>query len=265
MILGILEEIISQLKWTWQRTPRLVRHLSHIYQASRGFWGSILLPARLRAWFSYSYIGCLLVLLSIGVGPFSQQAVGTRICNKPVPNAQAKHPYTYSGIPTSRIGAGNYITKPGFAIAVIGASTGAINVNPSTLLEGCSTGNCPFPSIVGDVSLSTMGICSKCIDTTRYIREWTVNKTTIVGLPELANFTDGTTARSNFFSVKQYSIEWARGDFSEDFISVLAASVDNHTFLAATSDSCEYKNDTSRISKCVPPSSTNILLNISGG
>lgn len=204
------------------------------------------------------------MLLSIGVGPFSQQAVGTKICDKPVPNAQAKLPYTYSGVPTSRVGAGNYITEPGLTSAVIGASTGAINVNPSTLLEGCSTGNCSFPSIIGDVSLSTMGICSKCIDTTHYIREWTVNETTTVGLPGLANFTDGTTARSNFFSVKQYSIEWAQDDFDEDFLSVLAASVDNHTFLAATSDGCEYKNDTSRISKCVPPSSTNILLDISG-
>ncbi|CAG9988002.1 unnamed protein product, partial [Clonostachys byssicola] len=172
--------------------------------------------------------------------------------------------FSTSRVPTTRLSAGDYITEPGLTSLVIGASIGAIDVNPSTLLEGCTTGNCSFPSLIGDVSLSTTSICSKCIDAARYIRNWRVNETTIVGIPEVANFTDSSTARTNFFSKKQYSIEWARDDFDQYFLCILNAPVDNHTFLAATSPGCEYKNDTSRISKCVPSSATNILFDISG-
>jgi hypothetical protein len=50
--------------------------------------------------------------------------------------------------------------------ALAGATT-----DRSTLIQGCSTGNCTFPEIAPGVTHYTSGICSRCVDTTPYIVE----------------------------------------------------------------------------------------------
>ena len=54
--------------------------------------------------------------------------------------------------------------------ALINGFAGLNQFNKNSLLRGCSSGNCKFPKRNG-ISHSTIGICSKCVDTTQYLRE----------------------------------------------------------------------------------------------
>ncbi|KAK7217426.1 hypothetical protein V2G26_005429 [Clonostachys chloroleuca] len=252
-ILTIAEEVISQHKWIWQLTPRPISHLSFIDQASRGLWGSIILPARLHAWFSYIYVGCLIMVLSLGIGPFTQQASSTQPCVKNVTGASATIPYSWGGFNRFRTGnhAGSYWrVDPEYTEVIARASINISSASSASLLQGCTTGNCSFPAVRGDIALSTLGICSRCLDTTSYAIS---RGDRAMLLPEEARslsvgFTSNTTQ-----STSSEDLEWARADFDDDLRDVFGASIANYTFLGLTSDGCQYENRTAEVKNCARP------------
>ncbi|KAF1933598.1 uncharacterized protein M421DRAFT_984 [Didymella exigua CBS 183.55] len=92
VVLGVcvlygVEEALSQIKWLWYRRSRLLRHLEYFDAAERGPGGSLFLLFRLRRIDSV-FIGCLVIIFSVAIGPFTQQAVKAVPCN--VPSAAIK-------------------------------------------------------------------------------------------------------------------------------------------------------------------------------
>uniref|UniRef100_A0A8H7MZH2 Uncharacterized protein n=1 Tax=Bionectria ochroleuca TaxID=29856 RepID=A0A8H7MZH2_BIOOC len=257
-ILAIAEEVISQHKWIWQLTPRPISHLNFIDQASRGLWGSIILPARLRAWFSYIYVGCLIMVLSLGIGPFTQQASSTKSCIRNVTGATAAIPYTWGDFQISENGKDADSLQradPDYSEAIVRASSNSISASSESLLSGCFTGNCSFPAVRGDIALSTLGICSRCINTTSYVRSDASARVMlphermllIVGFDKMETSTIATASRP------AKDLEWARADFDDDLRDVFRASITNHTFLGLTSFGCHIENSTAAVENCVRP------------
>ncbi|CAH0054861.1 unnamed protein product [Clonostachys solani] len=252
-ILTIAEEAISQHKWIWQLTPRPISHLSFINEASRGLWGSIILPTQLRAWFSYIYVGCLIMVLSLSIGPFTQQASSTQPCIKNITGASATIPYSWADFQTfdnKLNGLSLWTVDIGFSEAIVRASTNSSSRSSASLLQGCTTGNCSFPAIRVDIALSTMGICSRCIDTTSYVRS---DNDTGVELPKEAGSLSVGYVTNTIESKGSKDLEWARANFDGDLRDVFGASIINYTFLGLTSDGCQYKNRTTRVRNCVRP------------
>lgn len=96
------------------------------------------------------FVGCLVIIFSVGIGPFTQQAVKTVPCN-------VAFTATSSSIQVANTNLFvNYSrTKPGYydldleSKAAILQSLANPSGNRSSLTADCSTGNCTFPSYGG--------------------------------------------------------------------------------------------------------------------
>ncbi|VUC24915.1 unnamed protein product [Clonostachys rosea] len=255
LVLLVVEEVISQHKWLWQLRRRPVGQMNSIDEASKSLLGSFLLPFRLRTWFSNMYIGCLIMILSLAIGPFSQQAVGTKTCSIWQNGVKASVPYTTRGPEFFRFGAGLYDIEPGYAGRMASACMDPSTQNSTFLVEGCSTGNCTFvPDQEEDYSLSTLGVCSRCMDTTKYLQKKKDNSSgyDIVSIPDLINMTGNyqITGLESLIS----SLSYAQADFDNMQRAIFPASILNYTVVGTTSVGCSYANESSIITGCTPPS-----------
>lgn len=207
----------------------------------------------IRSSSSYIYVGCLIMVLSLGIGPFTQQASSTQPCVKNVTGASATIPYSWGGFNRFRTGnhAGSYWrVDTEYTEVIARASINISSASSASLLQGCTTGNCSFPAVRGDIALSTLGICSRCLGTTSYVIS---RGDRAMLLPEEARslsvgFTSNTTQ-----STSSEDLEWARADFDDDLRDVFGASIANYTFLGLTSDGCQYENRTAEVKNCARP------------
>ncbi|KAF2396138.1 hypothetical protein EJ06DRAFT_244985 [Trichodelitschia bisporula] len=173
-----VEAAISQLKWYWHCDPRPLQHLSLFDAASRGPLGSLFLFFRLRS-LSVAHLGGLITILSLAIGPFSQQALHSVNCQKPLSHL---HPTIRiaNSIPDTVDLETDYNLDSVGASAILDAiansplntSSGYTSSAKGTaqVLDGCATGNCTFGNGNG-VAYSTIGVCTQCIDATNLI-EW---------------------------------------------------------------------------------------------
>ncbi|VUC26135.1 unnamed protein product [Clonostachys rosea] len=217
---------------------------------------------------SYIYIGCLITVLSLSVGPFAQQAAGTKSCVKIIPSAKAQLPYTYEGVPYLLQQTFDWGIEPGIHNAIIRASSNSEALNSSSLLQGCPSGNCTFSTNSDGYSLSTLGVCSRCIDTTQYIQKLT-NESSLVGIPDVVllnmsakspynmtlNSATSGASQSDFID-----IDFAEADFDDDFRLLFPAAISNLTLIGMTSSGCDFKSDTDNITHCTPPSSVGFTI-----
>uniref|UniRef100_A0A8H7N8K1 Uncharacterized protein n=1 Tax=Bionectria ochroleuca TaxID=29856 RepID=A0A8H7N8K1_BIOOC len=253
LVLLVVEEVISQHKWLWQLRRRPVGQLNSIDEASKSLLGSFLLPFRLRTWFSNMYIGCLIMILSLAIGPFSQQAVGTKPCAIWQNGVKAQVPYTTRGPEFFRFGAGLYDIEPGYAGRMASACMDPSTQNSTFLVEGCSTGNCTFiPNQQDDYSLSTLGVCSKCMDTTKYLQKKkdNISNYDIVSIPNLINMTGNYQITG--LESRISSLSYAQSDFDDIQRALFPASILNYTVVGTTSAGCSYANESSIITRCTP-------------
>lgn len=202
----------------------------------------------------------MVVLLSVGVGPFTQQAVKTVSCELPLATAEADIGIAryIGGGNIVRVGAGLYDLDGDTKIAIIDGLASP-NTTRFELKPGCSTGNCSFPSYNG-VTHSSLGICKKCVDATSWTREveeptqqanGTTAKVTIsLMLPDNTgiggNYNDSPPANIMGVSSKSVmrgsnSYPWqgkfltAFGDASKDIFS---SSILNTSVVTLTNDNC---------------------------
>ncbi|EUC47687.1 hypothetical protein COCMIDRAFT_34755 [Bipolaris oryzae ATCC 44560] len=120
----VAEEVISQLKWLLFRRPRPLWQLEHFDTATRGPWGSLLLFFRTRS-LGAAFVGCIVIILSVGIGPFSQQAVKSVSCERPLAGAEGHSKWDL-----------DLDTKVAILDGLVNPNTTRSDITPS-----CSTGN----------------------------------------------------------------------------------------------------------------------------
>ncbi|KAF2849956.1 hypothetical protein T440DRAFT_508432 [Plenodomus tracheiphilus IPT5] len=163
----VAEEVISQLKWMLFCKPRSLQHLAHFDKASRGPRGSVLLLFRTRTLHGIIPI----IIFSVGIGPFAQQAAEAVPCDRSLESAEAIIPisrwiHTFN---LARFDAAHWDMDIDTKIALLDGLANP-NTTRSEITPGCSTGNCLFPSYNG-VTHSSVGICKKCVDITPWVTE----------------------------------------------------------------------------------------------
>jgi hypothetical protein len=116
-------------------------------------------------------VGCLVIIFSVGIGPFTQQAVKSVPCNVALAtrNSSVQVAQTNSYVIYPRIAAGMFDLELETKAAIL---QGLANPDgeESAFTVDCNTGNCSFPSHNG-VTHSSIGFCKKCVDVTSWLYE----------------------------------------------------------------------------------------------
>ncbi|KAJ8123657.1 hypothetical protein ONZ43_g450 [Nemania bipapillata] len=159
----VVAEVISYKKWGWFDTTHPLQHLDKFDAASRGIWGAIQLLFITYKPHMASF-GAILVILSLAIGPFTQQAIRTTVCQVPMdmsvrtPTVQAAH---YVNESDWYVG-GHSLPSPNLRTPMKGAIVNGLTTADST-------------NGYGGVSYSSIGFCSRCTDITDSIRERYIN------------------------------------------------------------------------------------------
>ncbi|KAI0837824.1 hypothetical protein F5Y06DRAFT_297252 [Hypoxylon sp. FL0890] len=240
MLVGVAE-VISQTKWSWFSRPRPLSHLQSFDEASRSILGSLslLLVAPGSA---LGVLGALITILSLSIGPFTQQSIKTVPCPQTHKELTASLPLAHFVPGNStyyRVGAGIYevqVDMKGTMVNGIANPTG----NDSAIIPICATGNCTFTSHNG-ITHSSIGLCSSCIDTTTLIKK-----------PIWSNITGGTdnyTLPNNMWVnveddmvylnvAPDDSLDWASSAISPEFALIINAGLINITVLSLRTATC---------------------------
>ncbi|TID14532.1 hypothetical protein E2P81_ATG08484 [Venturia nashicola] len=247
----VVEEIVGQLKWLWYKTTRPLRHLSDFDQAARSPWGSLLLPFRIKR-VNLALLGALIVVLSLAIGPFTQQAIKNVSCETDLPfdksgnsntsRSTAKIPIAHQvlGSSATRYGAGLWSMASDVKGAIVNGLSDPTG-NLSAVSAVCGTGNCTFPDY------SSAGMCSKCIDVTSLITEVLFNQTNSHSSVPFSNLTlpnglsignSPSDQPSQWLNISTDSnLEWAQISDSA-MLAGLSASIYNFTLLQITDANC---------------------------
>lgn len=70
-----IAECISQLKWSYFESPRMLSQMEVFENASRGPWGALIMLWKIRATSSLASVGALITVLLLAFEPFTQQVV----------------------------------------------------------------------------------------------------------------------------------------------------------------------------------------------
>jgi hypothetical protein len=113
----------------------------------------------------------MIIVFSVGIGPFAQQAAEAVPCDRPLESAEAT-------ISISRWMHSSNIARLDPARMDLDISTKIALVNGladpnrtrSEITPGCSTGNCWFPTFNGTTH-SSIGMCKRCVDVTPWVTE----------------------------------------------------------------------------------------------
>ncbi|KAK3681723.1 hypothetical protein B0T22DRAFT_300281 [Podospora appendiculata] len=119
-------------------------------------------------------VGAFTTVLSIAVGPFTQQAIRTTACPQILPGVHASLPVAHY-VPANNPYFSSSSEEDFWEVDVDMKATmirGLTNPqsNDSAIIASCSTGNCTFPDYGTGVTHASMGLCSRCIDTTSKIQ-----------------------------------------------------------------------------------------------
>lgn len=242
-ILTAVAEILGQVKWSWFSRPRPLNNLQHFDNASRGLLGSLALPF-IASKNLFAVVGSFVVVLSLAIGPFAQQAIKSVDCLQNVSEMNASVPIAHF------FGQGDLLT-PGedIRLDMKGAMiNGLVNPtgNDSKITATCQTGNCTFQSH-SNVSYSSIGLCSACIDTTPLVQIISTDDE-FAELFDLLNYTlpHGSGATVRPFAPGQpvlqatcdSNMSWAASAFTDFYKGVVANSILNTSFLTFTQAPC---------------------------
>ncbi|KAI1099350.1 hypothetical protein F4804DRAFT_345568 [Jackrogersella minutella] len=237
MLVGVAE-VISQTKWTWFSRPRPLSHLQYFDDASRSFSGSLSLlfvaPGSLLG-----VLGALITILSLGIGPFTQQTIKTVPCVHTRDELKATLPVAHfvPGLGTYyRIGAGLWEVQVDIKGTMVNGITNPTG-NDTAIIPTCATGNCTFPSHNG-ITHSSIGMCSSCIDTTSLISGPTESNTSSVNYTLPNDLWVSPQSDMAYLNVGSGSLDWATSMFSPEFASIIEMPIINVTVLALTTATC---------------------------
>jgi hypothetical protein len=240
-LLLIVAEIISQGKWDWfANRPRRLTDLQKFEDASRSVLGSFRLlfvaPSN-----SQALLAALVTILSLGIGPFVQQAAQTVACTQNVLGPNASLPianHVPGRVGYFRTGPGLYSIMPELhGVLVNGLVTP--NGNDSAIPPNCPTGNCTFPDTLG-ITHASIAMCSSCIDTSRFMNNTGVyygNPWSNMTLPN--GLSIYPVPDSVYLDIQgRDNLSWASSSFTRDFASVATFALLNVTMLSYTTAPC---------------------------
>lgn len=259
LMLVAVAEALGQLKWTWFSSPSSSSssssvatvprplHDFHIFdRASRGILGSMRLLTTVKHRSLWATVGCLVTILSLSIGPFTQQALKNVNCQRAVAKQNSSVAVAhFMGIPDSF--QGSFSRGPGwYALPndMKGAMiSGLINPtgNDSSVSATCQTGNCTFSAAQDDdnITYSSIGMCSKCIDTTSlaFANETLSNQSIGWQLPngmqiELSIMAPILNVTTND------NMSWASALFTDDYAVRATQALANVTMLSFTRAPC---------------------------
>lgn len=170
--------IVAQMQWSLlQRKASVPLHdLEVLNQASRGAWASVKLlisPTTMTPRQPNLLVALIVILVSIAMGPFAQQAVRTRECQvwdksqvARIPNIQ-----TLGNIAQK---SEKRVTDPSLDVKIkAGLITSLMDTTQLPIIPTCVSGNCTFPAVQDiDGSVFThrsVGFCSRCLDISQCI------------------------------------------------------------------------------------------------
>lgn len=275
LLVFVVAEIIGQAKWDYfagngrhtDDTPmRRLIQTSRFNDASQGSIGAVrLLPTICRD--PATLLAVMIMILSMGTGPFAQQAIQTQSCQLPVDGAKAFLPIARN-ITAGRGGLFSVFSpldKPNVHAALQSALAPDNEEIGSPISMGCPTGNCTFQNIIGGL-YSTLGFCSSCVDTSPLITStgWTLIRQEdelrlgdeafqIIGEPTFYRASyilpDGTLAKASLSNMTMpYSqgaemlasptqvmgLDWAGDLVSPEMMALSQAALANVTILSPT-------------------------------
>ncbi|KAK1589831.1 uncharacterized protein LY79DRAFT_556412 [Colletotrichum navitas] len=177
-IVAAVAEIIGQIKWTWfAEKSRPLQQLQDFDGASRSVLGSIHLLGMLVWNLGFTSAGLLAIaaalvtIASLAVGPVTQQAVRTSPCSMLWDHARATMPAAHY-VPGSsayyRVAAGMYQPEVDMKSAMIKGITDP-GSQDNQVKVGCVSGNCTWPDWGTGITHSSIGMCSSCLDTTKFV------------------------------------------------------------------------------------------------
>jgi hypothetical protein len=112
-------------------------------------------------------------VLTLAIGPFSQQAIRQYPCSKPHLTLQASIPATHVLSPAvaPRVDGVWDTAQPSLQdyLPFLNGLVNSLTETQDQVTTGCSTGNCTFQDY-GGFTHRSFGLCSRCIDTTQYIQ-----------------------------------------------------------------------------------------------
>lgn len=161
-IVTVVAEALSQQKWIWFTQNRTLVDLLTFDRASRGPWGSALLIFRLSRISFMGVFGALIIIFTIGIGPFAQQLVRYETCSLPssVGNATTHRQgyFTYESVPMTEKSQRAGSWAPGFSFRSF-LTAGLFGSQATSVPVTCPSRNCTFSQ-----PFSTLAVCSVCKD-----------------------------------------------------------------------------------------------------
>lgn len=242
-MLAAVAEILGQVKWSWFSRPRPLNDIQHFDKASRGMIGSLSFPF-IATKNLFAVVSSLVVILSLAIGPFAQQAIKSVDCLQNVSEMNASVPIAHF------FGQGDLLTSFwDLRVDMKGAMINAL-VNPtgndSKISATCQTGNCTFQSH-SNVSYSSIALCSACIDTTPLVQIISTDDqlAKLYKLPTyLLPHGLGATIRAYvpdeplLEATSGSNMSWAASAFTEFYEGVVKNSILNISFLTFTRAPC---------------------------
>ena len=235
-----VSEIIGQLRWAWFRKPRPLFDMHQIDRAGYGALGAMRLLPKARENLSL-LLGVIIVITSIAIGPFAQQSVRIITCERRLPDSRPSIPaVNYINHGYTRTGAAQYDIEIAMKGAMINGLTD-LQDSDSTILFSCETGNCTFPAF-GGITHSSIGLCSRCIDSTSEVRlpndTDTSNQFHNYSLPIGLTIWPGTDAGDLSIAGNDEDFDWASAWFTPEFSEATPHSILNVTMLSFTTAPC---------------------------
>ncbi|KAF7531264.1 hypothetical protein G7054_g9030 [Neopestalotiopsis clavispora] len=146
----VVASCIGQLQWTWFSSSRSLHDVVLYNQAAQGAWGSARLLFSHHIENPLAALGCIILILSVALDPFTQQLARPKDCEVIEPG-QARLPRANVFSDTSEDDTFGQDIDDTMKRGVLGSNNG--------LWVSCPTGNCTFSQTYG-----TVGYCSYCED-----------------------------------------------------------------------------------------------------
>lgn len=259
----LVGEVLGQAKWLWFTTdkPTPLENLQRFDGASRGPWGSLrLMTLLLSSWGRgitslVSFAAALVTIVSLAIGPMTQQALRTGACTQAVPDVNSTLPianYAPSSDALYHMEFAKSSLMPDMQGVMLQALTNS-GSGSSAIEPYCPTGNCTWPDYGRGFTHASIGFCSRCFDTSAKTNATSfTSKTGTSGEPDSfidTNITLSGTPTINAFGDRRLSVgpgagylyrdlDWAADIFPPEVAEVAAASVLNLSVLALSSAPC---------------------------
>lgn len=177
----LLSEGLAQSKWRWFKSAKPLYDIVLHDNASRGPIGAFGLLWRLPFPVTWQWMGCVLAIIALLIGPFTQQVIQYEVCAVPAAKSNAIIPrssvFMGQGTGDRRDPSAPYITLSMPEQSAV--NTGVFTSGSASFT--CDSGNCTF------APYSSVGYCSTCEDVSSSVRFSKIDDTTTSFIPGLVN------------------------------------------------------------------------------